>query len=251
MTKNHFIAYQLYSSRNFPDLTRQLGMLSETGFRHVEPYDALIAEPARFKDMLDRFGLTAPTAHVGLPSLRQDFDGTIRALSSIGVQIAIAPYLPPDARPSGPAGWRQLGAELLDYARRAAEHGLQFGWHNHDFEFVPCDDGSWPIDLVLGDDPLVKWQADIAWIVRARQDPAAWLARYAPRIIGLHVKDVAAEGELAEEDGWADVGHGRLDWPALLPLMRATAAEVWTLEHDNPSDDSRFARRSLTTVSEW
>lgn len=251
MSKKPLISYQLYSSRKFPDLARQLGMLAETGFRHVEPYDALVADPAGFKDALDRFGLTAPTAHVSLPSLREDFDGTMRALRGIGVRIAILPYIAPDARPSGPAGWRELGAELLNYAKRAAEHDLQFGWHNHDFEFVPCDDGSLPLDLILGDDPALRWQADIAWMARAGQDPAIWLERYASRIIGLHVKDVAPEGALAEEDGWADVGHGRLDWPTLLPAMRATDAEVWTLEHDNPSDDSRFARRSLATVSEW
>jgi sugar phosphate isomerase/epimerase len=70
-------------------------------------------------------------------------------------------------------------------------------------------------------------------------------------VVGFHVKDMVAEGKNPAEDDWADVGHGMLDWAALLPVMRATPAKIWTLEHDNPSDDARFARRSFATVSSW
>lgn len=49
----------------------------------------------------------------------------------------------------------------------------------------------------------------------------------------------------------ADVGHGTLDWQKLLPVMRATPATLYTMEHDNPNDDMRFARRAFETVSGW
>ena len=61
------------------------------------------------------------------------------------------------------------------------------------------------------------------------------------------MKDRAPEGENVDEDGWADVGYGVMDWTAIAAL---TAAKVprFVLEHDNPSDVERFARRSLATV---
>ena len=80
---------------------------------------------------------------------------------------------------------------------------------------------------------------------------AALIKRYHDRVTSFHVKDLARPGENANEDGWADVGHGVLDWKALLPVMRDTPADVWVLEHDNPSDDARFARRAFAAVQSW
>ena len=165
------------------------------------------------------------------------------------MQIAIVPAVPPEQRVQDGAGWKKLGAELLGYAKRATEQGFTFAWHNHHFEFARLPDGSMPLEWILGEDPVLKWQVDIAWVIRGEQDPKQWIERYGARVVGFHVKDLAPEGQNADEDGWADVGHGRLDWSSLLPVMRATPATIWTLEHDNPKDDARFARRSFATVS--
>ncbi len=245
------ISYQLYSSRNFPDLARQAAMLAGLGIRHVEPFGGLFADPAALKDVLAANGLTAPTAHVGAPTWRSDFDRAARALSDLGVQTAFMPAVPADEREQDRAGWQRVGAELAEYARRLADDGIKFGWHNHAFEMVKLPDGSMPLDWILGDNPDVHWQLDIAWAVRGGQDPAALIHRYRDRIVSYHVKDIAPAGECADEDGWADAGHGTIDWTALLPVMREADAPVWVLEHDNPNDDARFASRSFATVSSW
>jgi sugar phosphate isomerase/epimerase len=245
------ISYQLYSSRNFPPLARQLDMLAGLGVRHIEPFGGLFADMPALLEPMAAHGLTAPTAHVGAPSWRNDFDGVVAKLKALGVTTAMMPAVPPEERAQDLAGWQALGRELADYATRLADHGIGFGWHNHHFEFARLPDGSFPLEWLLGENPALKWQCDIAWVIRGGQDPAAWIRRYSDRIISFHVKDLAAEGQCLDEDGWADVGHGVIDWPALLPLMRATPASVWTLEHDNPSDDARFARRSFATVTGW
>ena len=78
----------------------------------------------------------------------------------------------------------------------------------------------------------------------------AWLKRYGDRIVAAHVKDIAGP-PTDPEDGWADVGHGKLDWAAIVPALRATKARYWIVEHDKPSDASRFARRSIATFKTW
>jgi sugar phosphate isomerase/epimerase len=65
------------------------------------------------------------------------------------------------------------------------------------------------------------------------------------------VKDVAPKGEKAEEDGWADIGDGVVDWKRLLPALSVGGVELIVLEHDNPSDFERFARRSRVAVAAW
>ena len=245
------ISYQLYSSRNFPTLERQLKMLQKIGFQHVEPFGGLFADVPALRDGLAKNGLTAPSAHLGIQSLRDDFPGTMTRVKSLGIDLAIIPAVPPAERVQDRAGWEALGRELAEYARRAADLGLRFAWHNHHFEFARLPDGAMPLDLILGTEEKLLWQVDIAWAIRGGQDPVEWINRYAPRVASFHVKDLAPEGENAVEDGWEDVGYGRLDWTALLAAMRATPATIYTLEHDNPTDDERFAKRSFATVKGW
>jgi sugar phosphate isomerase/epimerase len=93
---------------------------------------------------------------------------------------------------------------------------------------------------------------DVAWVVRGGQDPLAWIKKYGSRINAVHVKDIAPAGEALNEDGWADVGHGTMDWQALATAIKAgTNARYWVMEHDNPSDVDRFASRSLAAVQAW
>jgi sugar phosphate isomerase/epimerase len=241
------ISYQMYSSRNFPDLARQAAMLAGLGIRHVEPFGGLFADIGALAEALSANGLDAPTAHVGAPTWREDLDGVAAKLKRLGVHTAFMPALPPDDR----AGWQRIGKELSGYAARMKDHGIRFGWHNHAFEMAALPDGSLPLDWILGEDPDLLWQVDIAWIVRGGQDPAALIRRYGTRVASFHVKDLAAPGEALDEDGWADPGHGTMDWTALLPVMRATPATTWVLEHDNPNDDARFASRAIAAVSAW
>ncbi len=245
------ISYQLYSSRNFPDLARQAKMLHGLGIRHVEPFGGLFSDVDALKASLEAEGLSAPTAHIGAQSLRDDFEGTMAKLKALGVNTAIVPAVPQPEREQPREGWEALGRELKGWAHKAADHGLKFAWHNHHFEFSKLAEGSFPLEHILGDDPALLWQCDIAWVIRGGQDPAAWIKRYQSRITGFHVKDLAAEGQCEDEDCWADVGYGVIDWAALLPVMRACNAPVWTLEHDNPNDDARFASRSFATVKGW
>ena len=83
---------------------------------------------------------------------------------------------------------------------------------------------------------------------RAGASPTDWTEKYAHRLIAVHMKDVAPEGECTDEDGWADVGHGVIDWRAVMPAVDASAARLLVMEHDNPADDARFARRSITAA---
>ena len=56
---------------------------------------------------------------------------------------------------------------------------------------------------------------------------------------------------MRDEDGWADVGHGALDWPPILAAINAAGMRTFIVEHDKPSDAERFARRSYETISGW
>lgn len=66
------------------------------------------------------------------------------------------------------------------------------------------------------------------------------------------MKDIAPEGECEDEDGWADVGTGTMDWKAIMDAVRTrTNTRFFVMEHDKPNDHERFARRSIENAKQY
>lgn len=245
------LSFQLYSARNFPPLDDQLVTLAGLGYRLVEPYGGLLDKSEELAASLRDNQLAAPSSHVGMPSLQSDFAGTVAAAKRLGTTLLIVPAIPSDERQKDSEGWRAFGRELAGLQASLATEGIRLAWHNHDFEFQKTAEGLFPLDLIFEGAPKLLWQADIGWIERAGQSASDWITRYGDRIVAFHVKDMAPVGEKSDEDGWADVGHGTIDWARLLPVMQATKAELYVLEHDNPNDFKRFATLSRKAVAAW
>lgn len=242
-------SFQLYSARNFPPLDATLSKLAELGYTNVEPYGGLFADIGGLQAGMAANGLTALTAHAGLADLEGDFDGMVAKANDLGVETLIVPFIGPADRPSNTHEWTGLGNRLADLSEKLAAKNLKLAWHNHEFEFHQLPDGRYPIEYILGDS--LDWQADIAWVVRGESDPAEWLDRYAGRVISVHVKDIAPAGRCEDEDGWADVGHGTMDWSGLWSKSVEADAQVMVAEHDNPNDFVRFATRSLASMKRY
>ncbi len=244
------ISYQLYSSRNFPPLGDTLAMLAGAGFAAVEGFGGLYPDPAKLGELavaLHTTGLAMPTGHISLELLETDPDFAIEIARTLGMARVYCPYVMPADRPKDGEGWRAFGARLQTAGAPLRSAGLGFGWHNHDFEFVPTPDGTIPQDAIFSGGPDLEWEMDVAWVVRGGADPLDWIAKEGHRITTAHVKDIAPAGTTAE-DGWADVGHGTIDWSVMMPALRAAGCKVFVLEHDNPSDHIRFATRSLAAL---
>ena len=244
------LSFQLYSSRNFPPLETQLATLAAIGYRHVEPYGGLYGDPKGLGEALAHAGLSAPSGHVSLATVRDEPDRVAEIARHIGMRYVIVPHLAAEERPADSEGWRAIGRMLNGLAHDYGGRGLELAWHNHDFEFLPLADGGVPMSLLLDTAPELKLQLDLAWAVRGGVDPVEWLRRYAGRVVACHIKDIASE-DTSVEDGWADVGHGRLDWSVLAPTAVDAGAQLLVVEHDAPSDYERCARRSYATVAQW
>ena len=240
-------SYQLYSSRKFPPLRETLRMVADAGYAEVECFGDLLWS-AELAEGLAETGLRLPTAHVGLDEVESEPGRIIRQAEKLGVRQVYAPYLMPGDRPSTSDGWEAFGQRLASAGRPLFEAGLGFGWHNHDFEFRACEDGRMPIDCLLAADERLLLEMDIAWVQVAGENPLPWIDRFAGRLGAVHVKDIAPQGSGSEEDGWADVGHGVMDWKTLSSAVDRTAASHRIMEHDNPRDDRRFAERSLASA---
>ena len=192
-------------------------------------------------------GMKMTSSHVGLVALRERPNAVIAACKTFGFSDLFMPAVPPEQRQMDAAGWRQVGKELGLLAERFANEGIMLGYHNHHWELDKKEGDKTALELLFeaaGSSGLA-WQVDVAWLVRGGADPKAWMKRYQAAISAAHVKNIASAGQNLDQDGWADVGAGVLDWQDLWTACRAAGARWMVVEHDKPSDPGRTARNSL------
>ena len=243
--------YQLYSSRKFPPLADTLAMLSGQGYVSVEGYGALYADAALVAELiehLDASGLTMPSGHFGLDMLETDRARALDIAAALGIRTIYCPHVAADLRPDTGAGWEAFGRRLHEAGKPVRDAGLNFGWHNHDFEFIPTGDGALPQAAIFEGAPDLEWEADLAWVARGGGDAMKAVADFRDRITAVHLKDVAPAGQATGEDGWADLGAGTIDWAGLVGALEGSPVRLWIMEHDDPSDDRRFAEASLAAA---
>lgn len=250
MIPNSDLSFQMFSSRAAENLEEQISVLAELGYTDVQPFffgpPEDMASLESYSALLKRYGLTAKSGHFTL-DLFEDAPDLVTAIARrFGMWLVVCPWIAPEDRPQTVAGWKALGDRLARLTDLMAARGLTFAYHNHDFEMHPLPDGSYPIEHLLGD--RVPFEPDLAWMVVGGADPLVWLDRYRGRIPAVHVKDLAPEGTALDERGFADLGHGILDWQSLWDAAVASGSQLMIVEHDQPSDWRRFARRSIETM---
>ena len=251
MSATDVLSIQLYTMRALNDLDRILDAVGEAGFRHVETVGSQLDDAATTRAKVNARGLKVSSSHVSLAALRERPEAVVEACRTLGFEQLFMPAVPPDQRDMAADGWRALGRELGGLAERLRGQGIRLGYHNHHWELKPKEGGKTALELIFeaAEGSPLTWQADVAWLVRGGADPKEWLDRYRSRVVSAHVKDIAPAGQNEDEDGWADVGSGVLDWRDLWRACRDAGAEWMVVEHDKPKDPARTARASFAFLS--
>ena len=245
----------LYSVRGLleKDMAGTLGALAAIGYREVE-FAGYFGRPAKeVRATLDRAGLTAPTVHVPLAELRGNIAKVADDAAILGQRLVICPWL---ETPTTLDAWRRLADEFNGMGTALKGRGLEFGYHNHDFEFAPLD-GTKPYDLLAErtDPALVKLQLDLFWATKMREDPVALFARHPGRFPAVHVKDMRSlartQGNAkmgAEPDEMADVGAGEIDFRRIFASAAEGGVRHFIAEYDNPPDPMASMRASYANL---
>lgn len=246
MSVTDTLSIQLYTLRSLDDIDRILDTVAEAGYRHVETVGSHLDNADAIKSKLDARGLAASSSHVSMAALREKPEAVIEASRMLGLRDLFMPAVPPEQRDMDANGWRSLGRELGDLAHRFHEQGISLGYHNHHWELKPKDGSRTALELIFeaAEGSPLAWQVDVAWLVRGGADPKQWIDRYRSRITAAHVKDIAPSGQNEDQDGWADVGSGILDWRDLWRICRDAGARWMVVEHDKPADPAQTAHAS-------
>ena len=236
------IGLQLYTVRHVleRDFEGTLARVASTGYGEVEFAGYFGHQPREVRAILDRHGLTAPSAHVS--AAPDVWRAALDAAPVIGHRYLVVAWIPAEERATmdGFKRWAETFNRLGAAAHAA---GLQFAYHNHDFEFqrLPGDDRL-PYDVLLAEtDPkLVQLEIDLYWMTKGGQDPLAYFARWPGRVPMVHVKDSAGP----PEHRMTDVGAGTIDWKRIFARSAQAGIRHYFVEHDEPADAFASIRAS-------
>jgi sugar phosphate isomerase/epimerase len=224
------IGVQLYTVRGEmgKDFEGALKKIAEIGYKEVEFAGYYNRTPQQVKELLTRYGLTAPAAHVPLKAVQSEMEKTIADAQIVGHKLLVCPYLEAKDR-----------ATLDDYKRHAAvfnrageacrKAGIEFGYHNHEFEFLTLN-GQMPFDVLLAetDKNLVKMELDLYWIKKGKQDALAYFKKHPGRFVALHVKDMDA----TPRGHFTEVGKGVLNFKEIFAQSQQAGVKYFIVEQD-------------------
>ena len=245
------LGLQLYTVREAMDTDFEgaIAKVAAIGYKEVE-FAGYFGHSAKdVRAILDKNGLASPSVHVDYATVEMMWPQALEIAHTIGQNYIICPWIGEIQR-AEPGGWERA-AELFNRAGEASKKaGIQFGYHNHSFEFEPAESlgRKLPYDFLLAEtDPkLVAMEMDLCWISVAGKDPLAYFEKHPGRFPLVHVKDwvkdassssvyQGAMGQTVKYGGrMADVGQGSIDWKNLFARSAKAGIKHYFVENDEP-----------------
>jgi sugar phosphate isomerase/epimerase len=236
----------MYTIREFTktskDLADSLRRIREIGYPAVQvsAVGAMNGESpevsaAQAKQMLDDNGLKCIATHRNWDDLVNKTEKEIEFHKTLGCDYVAIGGIPASYRPQGAAGFRQWIAEAQPIIAHLKAEGLQFGYHNHAFEFERAQPGPGGNPQTLYDilidegGPDMLLEMDVYWVDHAGVNPEKIIQRCVGKLPVIHIKDKEMVGA---DPVMAPIGEGNLDWDGLLPALANAGTQWVAVEHD-------------------
>jgi sugar phosphate isomerase/epimerase len=220
------ITVQLYSVRDLAkqDYAGTIRAIAATGFGNVEPagYPGYSAKDAA--KLFRELGIQAPSAHIGLP-VGDNKNAIIDEALLMGHKYLITGCPPKFHEHYTSLDKVKALAELYcEAAANLAPHGLQVGYHNHDWDLAVVE-GRRSYQVFLENTPeTVLYEADVFWVARAGLDPAAFIREIGARGKVLHFKDGIVSTQAAFKT--AETESGKIMVSDSIPFRPAGTGQV-------------------------
>lgn len=265
--KSFGIGLQLYTIRDAmaADVRGSLKQVSDAGYKYVELANYADGkfygyEPAEFLKIVNDLGMEILSSHTQVEAQGVTLDNAKKMAEDharLGVKYCIQPWVVEEARKTIDS-YRKMVADWNIVGGIMKEHGIMFGYHNHNFEFDTVEGKVPYFDVMLAelDKDLVTMEIDIFWATKAGQDPVEIFRKYPGRFQLFHMKDMfTKEAPFYTTDGvndFAPVGAGVIDFRSILAAKDVAGMKYMIVEQDRsregkPFDDIRTSIANLTT----
>jgi sugar phosphate isomerase/epimerase len=263
--KRFGVGLQLYSIRDAmaADVPGSLQKIADMGYAYLELADYADGKfygytPAEFKKRVADLGMEVLSSHTQVEAAGITLENARKMAddhAELGVKYCIQPWVEEvdrnlESYKKMVDDWNTVGSIMQNV-------GIQFGYHNHNFEFATIDGMVPYYDIFLADlDPgLVTMEIDLYWATKAGQDPVELFNKYPGRFKLFHLKDMSSAQEPYFDiikDDISPVGAGIIDFKKILAAKEIAGMEYLFVEDDNQGNGKPFegvetSIRNLTT----
>ncbi len=261
------IGIQLYSLRDdIKDgyIEDVLKGVAKIGYQFVEGYGydpkknkIFDKSPSEFKKLLKENELKMTSSHFVVTTahydtakkdLTDEFKKVVEASLAMSQRFLISPFTVETDRKDAD-GVKKL-CEVLNKAGeycKAQTPQLQFGYHNHEFEFKTQFGGVPMFDIMMENlnPENVTMELDLCWVVFGGRSAVDLFQKYPGRFTLAHFKDLTEEGKRET----AIVGEGVVDFEEILKNMRKGGIRQIIVELEDykksPMDDIKVSYKNL------
>lgn len=183
------IGLQLYTIRDAmaTDVPGSLKKVSDLGYKYLELADYANGkfynyEPAEFKKLVDDLGMEIISSHTQVEGVGVTLDSARKMAEDhvkIGAKYCIQPWIVEEMRTTI-ASYQRMTANWNEIGKIMKEFGMQFGYHNHNFEFNTVEGKVPYFDIMLAelDKDLVIMELDMFWSTKAGHNPVDIIKKY-------------------------------------------------------------------------
>jgi len=264
--KTFGIGLQLYTVRNAmdEDVAGSLKKVSDIGYKYIELANYADRkfygyDPPEFKKMVNDLGMEIPSSHTQVEGVGVTLDNArimAEDHASLGVKYCLQPWIVEEMRTSI-ASYQQMAENWNRIGEVMKEFGIQFGYHNHNFEFDTVEGKIPYFDVFLAelDKDLVTMEIDMFWVTKAGYDPVEIIKEYPGRFKLFHMKDMYTNEEpyftTVGVDDFAPVGEGVIDFKRILEVKDVAGMEYMIVEQDQSRDGTPFIDigKSITNLT--
>jgi sugar phosphate isomerase/epimerase len=259
------IGLQLYTIREAmkADAPGSLKKVSDIGYKYLEMADYANGKfygylPGDFKKMVNELDMEILSSHASVSPKGISADEAKKMAedhAKTGAKYCMQPWIDEADRKSI-AGYQKMVAEWNKVGKIMKENGVQFGYHNHNFEFVTVEGKVPYFDVFLPemDKDLMTMELDLFWAEKAGINPVELFKKYPGRFQLFHMKDMYTKEApffKTESTDFAPVGEGVINFKEILAAKKIAGMKYMFVEQDMTKDGKPFdaIKTSITNLT--
>lgn len=225
----HKVGVQLYTVRELMNLDAvgTLKKLAAMGYKQLESYQGekgiYFGLPAKeFIRVVKDLGMDLFGSHF---NFRQTPEATIGEAAENGLKYMICPF----NQLTDLDSCKQATADYVHLGELCQKSGIQFGYHNHGYDFESFE-GVVPYEMFLQqiDPKLMVMEMELYWFYRMDKDPLVYINQYPGRFPLWHVKDM----DKVDHTLHTEVGKGIIDYKRLFAQASKAGLAYAMVEQD-------------------
>ncbi len=228
------IGAQLYTLRNYcktlEDFALTMKRTADIGYTTVQVSGTCSYQPEWLAQQLKKNGLKCVITHYNPDRIAEDTDTVISEHDVFDCKYIGLGSVPWKIKED--EDYNKFVKKFKPAAKKIAESGKYFMYHNHQFEFSKSADNKLYLQKMSEDfEPdIMGFTLDTYWIQFAGGDPAEWIEKFSGRVPCIHLKDMECENSAQK---MAPVGDGNINFKRVLYAAQNANTEYLLVEQDD------------------